>query len=1426
MSGTVSTEAQLNTAIAADNAASTSAAPGTTYYITISSDFTLNANVTPINLAAGDALVITGNDPATNNVANLDGNGNWRGFQIVGGNVTLDSLILTNMLARGGNGGNGASPGGGGAGLGGAVFLGAGANVVLSNDSFSANAASGGNGGAKTGTGTGAGGSGAANGFGSGGAGGVAGGFGGGGGYGAAGGFGAGSNAGGGLAAGGNIFVEQGGSLTFSSGSAGAGSLRPGSPGAHAYGGGIFIQGNGTVTLGDVTVTGVIADQTGSGGTGANAGAGTVLVNGATTLSAANTYTGGTQIEGALTLNSNQAAGSGEITFVAGKLVIGLGDAPANVIGQFGLGDVIDLKAIGLATGASLSASNVLTVLAGASGPVSLNLDPAQNYANDTFVLQSDGAGGTNIGVTQSHFYVASEADLNAVLSEIDVGGTYVAPHVAYTITFTAGFTLGSDLYAINLAAGDSLTIDGAGNTMNGGGAYRGFFVYGGTVGIENLTIQDAVASGGAGGAGATPGGGGAGLGGGLFVGTGAKVTLTGVNFMSDAVVGGDAGATGGSAYGGGGGLGGAGGAGSGQRSGGGGGVGTGAAGGVYGINYGYGAPGILLGAAGASSGTGTYVYPGYSPGAGGADGGGGGMSGMFSGSGRDPPSFPGTAGAGGVSGSGNFGGGAGTGQVAGFGGGGSAYNGAANGSPNPASGVGGWGGGGSGANAGGFGAGAGVAGGAGGGLGAGGAIFVQQGGSLAIADGSLSAGSAAGGTGSGGGGDGVAYGGGIFFQGNSTLSLAPAAGQTLTIGDAVADQTGSAKVAGIARLVMSGRGTAMLSATNHYSGGTVINSGTVSLQAPGAAGTGAIGFAYGAIAELIVGSGDVPKNAINWFLPGETIDLQGIGTATSAVLGTGNILNVTGGTTSVKLHLDKAQIFTGESFTVTSDQNGGTLVTPVTVNNDHPPFISGAVKNGNDHKAFSPLSGVKIADLDAGQTETATRQLSSTANGPLSNLGTGSYDAAIGVYTVSGSAAVVTAAIDGLVFAPTEHQVAPGGIVQTTFNLYVTDGTMAADTPFKVSVTALNDAPAISGLPSLQEAYWNVPFNAFAGAVITDPDFGAQESLTFSIGSGSLALALPGYTLTNTASGTYTLTGNSAAYSTPAAMTAALEATTFTPVPNPSVPGYTINNIGVTVSDGIASPVTATTEVLAGLPIFSGTVSGQTVVDGSTIDPLSTVSITDSAGLTIQALTILLYDSSNTNAPTDANGTLSGANLTKVGVGTYTLTPGTPAQVSAELDALVFHPAVKTTIASTEFQLAAFDGATTADNYDTTVIASPAIAAASVAPASASGVGGTTIGASAGQAGLTFISPTGSVPPAKTRVPPAGGTGGWSLTALLTSLSGGIFGGGTEPPGHIGPDPFLTDRQVLPGGVEFGAGGRPADPWFGAVGPQGHWSY
>src|SRR5271166_6991064 len=120
--------------------------------------------------------------------------------------------------------------------------------------------------------------------------------------------------------------------------------------------------------------------------------------------------------------------------------------------------------------------------------------------------------------MTTTYLNVSSAADLSADIEAIGLashadGGN--GTHYAITLKASATLTESADISAINLAGKDTLTLYGRGATLDGAGAYRGLFAYSGATTIENLTIENAVAQGGAGGGG---GGGGAGLGGGLFV--------------------------------------------------------------------------------------------------------------------------------------------------------------------------------------------------------------------------------------------------------------------------------------------------------------------------------------------------------------------------------------------------------------------------------------------------------------------------------------------------------------------------------------------------------------------------------------------------------------------------------------------------------------------------------------------------------------------------------------------------------------------------------------------------------------------------------------------------------------------------------------------------------------------------------------------
>jgi hypothetical protein len=287
---------------------------------------------------------------------------------------------------------------------------------------------------------------------------------------------------GGGLGAGGAVFVRDGGALfisgtlteTGSTVTAGRGNHRPdnGGPppppvnpcdclavairklgGLHgfdgsAFGSGLFLQGNGTVSFspgqGELqSVADVIADQTGSGGTNANAGSWGLSKSGAgtLTLSAANTYTGGTTINaGTLSLGTAASAGTDAITFAVGQtatLQINAASAPTNTVKGFGIGHTIDLAGAGLATNASLGANNVLTITGGTVSPITLNLDPAQDFSPYVFRLVTDNNGGTVLTL-RAVYTISGQVKLNNIgLSGVTI--TLSGSSVAVTATSGSG---------------------------------------------------------------------------------------------------------------------------------------------------------------------------------------------------------------------------------------------------------------------------------------------------------------------------------------------------------------------------------------------------------------------------------------------------------------------------------------------------------------------------------------------------------------------------------------------------------------------------------------------------------------------------------------------------------------------------------------------------------------------------------------------------------------------------------------------------------------------------------------------------------------------------------------------------------------------------------------------------------------------------
>jgi autotransporter-associated beta strand protein len=305
--------------------------------------FVQSGTVAINNLAIKDAVAQGGKGGDGKGAGAGGGGAGLGGALFVGADahVAVSGVSVQDGSARGGNGGNsitsssGTGGGGGGYGLTGAdggdggVFASGGGGTPTGGDGFqNQNGADGGFGGGGGGSANYFGGKG---GFGGGGGGGsgattMPGGLGGGTGGAGASGLGGGGGGGGGF--GGAVFVRPGGtlslagSLTVSGNTVAGGSGGSGHTGGQSgagIGSGLFLGGNGTLSLtpgaGQTqTIGDAIVDQTGAGGTGANAGSWSLAKGGTgtTILTGANAYTGGVTVSGGV-LQGSSASLKGNI---------------------------------------------------------------------------------------------------------------------------------------------------------------------------------------------------------------------------------------------------------------------------------------------------------------------------------------------------------------------------------------------------------------------------------------------------------------------------------------------------------------------------------------------------------------------------------------------------------------------------------------------------------------------------------------------------------------------------------------------------------------------------------------------------------------------------------------------------------------------------------------------------------------------------------------------------------------------------------------------------------------------------------------------------------------------------------------------------------------------------------------------------------
>ena len=478
------------------------------------------------------------------------------------------------------------------------------------------------------------------------------------------------------------------------------------------------------------------------------------------------------------------------------------------------------------------------------------------------------------------------------------------------------------------------------------------------------------------------------------------------------------------------------------------------------------------------------------------------------------------------------------------------------------------------------------------------------------------------------------------------TLTLTPAAGTDSNFGGVIADGSGPGN------LVVDGPGTVTLGGDNTYSGGTTIDAGTFELANAQAAGSGAISFGANADAALKVDLSDTPINAGNIvenFTLGDSLDFAGVGLETGYTYSAG-VLTLTGGSSGAQI--DIAAPPPGEFFALSSDGNGGTLVTldsttpgenpngPYSVNENTPITLTASVStspNTND-----PLS----TTLSVGE---GTITVGTTANGATVS-GNGS-----GAVTLTGTAAEIGASLQN-----TSYQANQNFYGSDTLSMTTTDTADQTTTGTQTASITVADTATIgeSGVTGGFSGNQNTPIS-LAGVQVSDSNTGDGSLVTtLSVGDGTISVAATtnGAAVGGNDSGTVTLTG------TAAEIDASLQNTSYQGNQN----FYGKDTLSVTSTDGggrTSGASQGTITVADTATIGESGVTGGFSGNQNTPISLAGIQISDSNTGDGSLVTTLSVGDGTITVGATANGAAVGGNDS----GTVTLT-GTAAEIDASL--------------------------------------------------------------------------------------------------------------------------------------------------------------
>src|SRR5579859_7808787 len=386
-------------------------------------------------------------------------------------------------------------------------------------------------------------------------------------------------------------------------------------------------------------------------------------------------------------------------------------------------------------------------------------------------------------------------------------------------------------------------------------------------------------------------------------------------------------------------------------------------------------------------------------------------------------------------------------------------------------------------------------------------------------------------------------------------------------------------------------------------------------------------------------------------FVVGETIDLADLGIGFHSL----NYNATSRSLTIVRLDNQIVTLnFTNNitDFRITSDGASGAFLTTDTPAEQ---AVAGASPNETaiSGSATSPFASLTVTDPNANQTETVTVTMSVPANGAFSNLAGGIYDSVAGVYTVTGSDSIITAALEGLIFTPSA-----GAEGLNALSLSVVD-TTGATVGLSSTVVTVGHAYTWSGPVS---GSWDAAGNwddVTAGANPAGVAPGSNDSVTVNaLGSGETQVITGvGASASLTLNGGVVLGGQFTAGSVSFLMNSSTSYAT----------GSLTLSAGETLSVASNFTLSATNPLRGAFDISVGGLGVKLSVGGvlapTLLDDLMTYTVSASNGGAIQARGLTLISPATINV--DATSSIEVGTSGGASAGAFTVDAGATASIS-----------------------------------------------------------------------------------------------------------------------------------------------------------------